>query len=306
MNATLSTTAYPGALDRYLQEIARTPLLTKSEERELAIAQRRGEAGARERLIRANLRLVVSIAKKFCGLGVSIEDLISEGNRGLIKAVERYNPDVGASLCTYATWWIRQSVSRAIENHGRTIRLPAHVLTQLRKLRAAGGELAQVLGREPDEMELAEHLGITGAKLTGMRMAHQSMHPLDEVTPDGRALHETLAADGGDSGDPYSAACHGCDTEQVQKILSTLPERLRFIIEARFGIGREPLTLAGVGKRLGVTRERTRQLESRAMSLLRQALYRMDPGSNAGLLSFAPPVRSPRIRKISPGLCAAA
>lgn len=307
MNTTPSPTTYSGSLDIYCREIARTPLLTKAEERDLALRQQRGEPGARERLINANLRLVVSMAKKFCGMGLPIEDLIAEGNRGLITAVERYNPDIGASLSTYAVWWIRQNIFRAIENYGRTIRLPSHILTRVRKMRTAATELAQILGREPDDFELAEHLGTSDARLAGARTAFQPMHSLDEVTADGQLLHEKLAEESGTGEDPYAAACHECDSDQVQQILSKLPERLRRVIECRFGIGgRNPLPLADIGRQLGVTRERARQLESRAMALLRQVLYRMDPASNLSLLNLVPATRPRRPRRARPMARAAA
>ena len=236
MNTTPSI-AYPGSLELYCREIGKTPLLTKDEERDLAIRNQRGEPAAREHLIRANLRLVVSVARKFSGMGLAIEDLIAEGNRGLIKAVERYDPAVGASMSTYAVWWIRQCILRSIENHGRTIRLPAHILTQVRKMRAAATELTQILGREPDDIELAEHLGTSGDRLATTRAAFQPMHSLDEITGGDLPLSEKLAAESNTAGDPFCAACQECDCDRVQQILGKLPARLRFVIEVRFGIG---------------------------------------------------------------------
>lgn len=277
MKSTLSPSTRHGSLELYFHDVAAKPLLTKLEERELALSCQRGNEKARQRLIESNLRLVISIARKLTGLGLSLEDLIAEGNRGLMKAVERFNPEIGATLCTYATWWIRQAILRAIENHGRTIRLPAHVLAEARKARTGADELSQVLGREPDEQELADHLGTTGTRLSALRAAYQSMVPLDGPTPDGRALHETLEDEGHEGSDPYQAACNGCDSDRVQKILTKLPPRLRLIIEARFGLGgHSPVTLSDLGKQLGVTRERVRQLEARAMALLRQALHRLN------------------------------
>jgi RNA polymerase primary sigma factor len=223
------------------------------------------------------------------GMGLSLEDLIAEGNQGLIKAVERYNPDAGASISTYATWWIRQSMYRALENHGRTIRLPAHVLAEARKMHRKTAELTQLLGREPDETELAENLGVTGHRLAAVRAASQPMITLDALTPDGRALHETLAEDESIAPNPCQAACQESESEQVEKILSTLPIRLRQIIEARFGIGGQaPVTLAELGKKMGITRERVRQLETRALGRLRQALYRLKPASAHDLHHLIP------------------
>lgn len=290
MKTTLTPTVSSGSLDLYFQDLSALPLLTKTQERDLAQRRLNGDSEARRKLIEGNLRLVVSIARKMTGMGLSIEDLIAEGNQGLIKAVERFNPDLGASLSTYATWWIRQSIYRAIENHGRTIRLPSHVLAEARKMYRETTELAQILGREPDENELAEHLGITGRRLAAVRAASQPMLTLDGLTPDGRELHETLAEDESNASDPCEAACQESESEQVGKVLGKLPDRLRFIIEARFGMaGQTPVTLAELGKKMGITRERVRQLEARAMALLRQALYRLKPASVHDLHPVAPP-----------------
>jgi len=300
--------AYAGSFDVYCREIAGYALLTKQEERDLASQARTGNAAARERLINANLRLVVSQARRFTGLGLAVEDLIAEGNRGLIKAVERYRPDVGAALSTYAVWWIRQSILRAIENHGRTIRLPAHVLTRARRIFAAVSELTQLLGREPDDSELAEHLGVATETLTGTRTAMQAPQSLDGQPPSGEApLLDRLAAPENGGSDPFQAACSGCDSDRVCQILSKLPDRLRFVIERRYGIGGcDPEPLSDIGRSLGVTRERTRQLERRAMSFLRQALYRLDPSANECLLTVTAIPARPRIRRRSPGDSAAA
>src|SRR5689334_10318394 len=142
MKNTLAPAGQNGSLERYYQELSTLPLLTKARERELALPRLQGDDGARLQLIEGNLRLVVSIARKLTGRGLSLEDLIAEGNQGLIRAVERFNPNVGASLSTYATWWIRQSIFRALENHGRTIRLPGHVLAEARKMHRKTTELA--------------------------------------------------------------------------------------------------------------------------------------------------------------------
>ncbi len=301
-NSSVVRHAYAGSFDAYSREIASYALLTKQEERDLAVLVQSGDAAARERLINANLRLVVSQARRFSGLGLPLEDLIAEGNTGLMKAVERYRPDVGASLSTYAVWWIRQSILRAIENHGRTIRLPAHVLTRARRIFTAVSELAQALGREPDDNELADHLGVSAEMLSGTRDAMQAPQSLDgQNSADDTPLQDRLAAPEGGADDPFQAACCGCDSDRVCKILSTLPERLRFVIERRFGIGGcDPEPLSDIGRSLGVTRERTRQLERRAMSFLRQALYRQDPAGNACLLSVSGPVERTRIRRKRP------
>lgn len=307
-STSLSRQPYSSSFEVYCREISNYALLTKPEERDLASLAQAGDAAARERLINANLRLVVSQARRFTGLGLAVEDLIAEGNRGLMKAVERYRPDVGASLSTYAVWWIRQSILRAIENHGRTIRLPAHVLTRARRIFSAIAELAQVLGREPDDHELAEHLGVRADTLSGTRAAMQAPQSLDgQTTADEAPLLDKLAAPEGGANDPFLAACCGCDSDRVCKILSKLPDRLRFVIERRYGIGGcDPEPLADIGRSLGVTRERTRQLERRAMSFLRQALYRLDPAANACLLNVTTMPERGRIRRKRPSDSAAA
>lgn len=287
MKTTLNTPTQHGSLERYFRDISVIPLLSKPEERELALRRISGDEAARQRMITCNLRLVISIARRLTGLGLSLEDLIAEGNQGLMKAVDRFNPDAGASLSTYATWWIRQSIHRAIENHGRTIRLPSHILTETRQLRTATSELAQRLGREPDEVEVAGHLRISGRRLASLRAASLPMMELDAPTPDGRALHETLAEEDSSAGDPYEVACQGCDSERVEKVLGKLPARLRTIIESRFGLGgHAPVTLSDLGKTLGVTRERVRQLEARAMALLRQAIHRLNPSIHPEVTAF--------------------
>ena len=289
MNAPLNSSTRSGSLELYYKDVSAFRLLTKAEERELALRNLAGDPAAKQQLIEGNLRLVVSAARKLMGLGLDIEDLIAEGNQGLIKAVERFNPDMGASLSTYAIWWIRQTIFRAVENHGRTIRLPGHVLAEARKMHRQTTELTQLLGREPEDRELVEHLGVSGPRLAAVRAASQPMVALDSVTTDGRELHETLAEDASTATDPCQAACQESESEQLEKVLGTLPVRLRKIIEARFGLANQtPVTLAELGKKMGITRERVRQLESRAIALLRQALYRLKPASAHDLHHLIP------------------
>jgi RNA polymerase primary sigma factor len=287
MKKTLSCNAGHGSLERYFRDLAIFPRLTKDEERALALRNLDGDPAARRKLIECNLRLVVSLAQRFTGMGLCLEDLIAEGNQGLIKAVERFNPNRGAALSTYAAWWIRQCIQRALEMHGRTIRLPAHVLAAVRKTRRKTDELTQRFGREPDERELAQHMEVAGGRLSALREASQPIISLHALTPDGREVHETLASEDFNAANPCDAACEESEGAEVIKVLGTLPSRLRFIIEARFGIsGQNPQTLAELGKRMGITRERVRQLESRAMARLRRALYRLQPGSIHDLPRF--------------------
>jgi RNA polymerase primary sigma factor len=297
MKRTLSCGTGGSSIDRYFRDLAIFPRLTKEEERALALCNMEGDSAARRKLIECNLRLVVSLAQRFTGMGLGLEDLIAEGNQGLIKAVERFNPNRGAALSTYAAWWIRQSIQRALEMHGRTIRLPAHILAAARKTRRKTDELTQRFGRQPDETELAHHLEVAGPRLSAVREASQPMVSLHALTPDGREVHETLVSEDFSATNPCEAACEESEGAEVIEVLRTLPARLRFIIEARFGIsGQSPLTLAELGKQLGITRERVRQLEGRAMARLRRALYRLQPESITDLpkflLSADLPVRS--------------
>lgn len=290
MKNTLTPVAQRGAVERYLQDVSRLSLLGKDRERDLALRSLEGDAAAREQLVTGNLRLVISIARRLTGLGLDLEDLIAEGNQGLIRAAERFDPHRGAAFGTYATWWIRQAIFRALDNHGRTIRLPGHVLAEARRVQRKAGELAQLLGREPDQAELAEHLEVTGSRLAAVRAASQPMMPLDLLLPDGQPLHETLAEEESSATNPCQAACEGSESAQLSEVMRTLPPRLRSIIAARFGIGGEaPVTLAELGRKMGLTRERVRQLESRAMIRLRRALYRLKPASVHDQPRFAAP-----------------
>lgn len=287
------------SLDTYFEEISRFPLLTKDQELDLAKQMERGEPGARDRMINANLRLVVAQAHKFKGMGVALEDLIAEGNTGLIKAVERFKPGMGASMSTYAVWWIRQRMMRAIENHGRTVRLPAHVLAQVRKIRNATSRLTQTFGREPEDWEVALHTGIPEERLAGTKAASTPITSLDDrESNDDTPLMDRIPAADRAGADPYDFACRQCDEDRVRMLLVKLPGRLRDIIERRFGIGQSsPLPLSDIGRDLGVTRERIRQLESKALALLRQAAYRMDPEGNQWLLNLVPATPARRTRR---------
>jgi RNA polymerase primary sigma factor len=283
-----------------LKEIAAFPLLTRDEESALALRMRDGDKHARERLICSNLRLVVSQARKFNGMGVSIEDLIAEGNAGLITAVERFKPQVGAGLCTYAVWWIRQRMMHAIEHYARTVRLPAHVLSRLRKLQTATAQLTQILGREPEAWEIAQQAGVSEEKFRSLMTAAAPVASLDESEAgEGASLMDRLVADENAAPDPGDAACRTCDADRARCLLTNLPDRLRLVIERRFGINCDyPQPLHEIGKLLGVTRERIRQLECRALALLRKAAYRMDPAENASLADREMPIPCQRVQSL--------
>jgi RNA polymerase primary sigma factor len=206
---------------------------------------------------------------------------------------------MGAGLSTYAVWWIRQRIIRAIENHGRTVRLPAHVLAKLRRIRETTAQLTQSLGRDPEEWEVALHAGIPEQNMAQLRSASAPPVSLDDRGSDDNVpLGERLAGDESADSSPYEFACRQCDEDRVRLLLVKLPPRLRLIIERRFGIGcAQPLPLGDIGRQLGVTRERIRQLERKALSLLRQALYRMDPAHNQSLLNQTPSTPGMRIRR---------
>jgi RNA polymerase primary sigma factor len=234
-----------GSLKLYLREISRTPLLTAEEEVLLAERIKNGDPEARSHMIRANLRLVVKIAQDYANYGMPVTDLISEGNIGLMKAVERFDPEKGGKLSTYAAWWIKQSIKRALANQSKTIRLPVHMVDKIAKMRRIAAMLTEALGREPTDEELADEIGVPRRKLAMLR-------PLDMLSD--KNLHGEL--DG---------------------LLSVLDERERRIIDERFGLnGRKALTLEEVGREFGVTRERIRQLQNSALTKMRRALRKKE------------------------------
>jgi RNA polymerase primary sigma factor len=281
----------------YLKEAAQVPLLTASEEVELArrielcrmayeelangeeiSAKRREELmqiidigrAARERMIRSNTRLVVSVAKRYVGRGLPLTDLIQEGNIGLMRAIRNYDYHRGFKFSTYATWWIRQAVSRALADQGRTIRLPAYISDQITRIRRVQLQLQQQLGRTPSYEELGEALGMPAARVE--QIFGSMAQPASLEAPIG----EENDAELGDvlqdvnTPSPEDAVLDSMDNEDVRRRLNILPEREKELIELRFGLGEEEaMTLAEVGNRLGITRERARQLEAQALERLR-------------------------------------
>jgi len=256
------------SLQLFLADVGRHKLLTASEEVTLAKALERGDERAKRRMIESNLRLVVSIAKGYRGLGVPFLDLIQEGTLGLNRAVEKFDWRRGFKFSTYATWWIRQSVQRAVANHARTIRVPVHVVERQQKLSRAARRLEVELGREATKEELAE--------ATGLPMQH-----VDEALGAAQAsvsLNQTVGADDegelGDlfadreAADPFEEAEESLRRQGVRKALDALPERERRILELRFGFEGEPWTLEAIGHELDLTRERVRQLEAQALARL--------------------------------------
>ncbi len=264
-------------LKLYLREISKTPLLTPDEEVELAARIKRGDKQARTHMINANLRLVVKIAQDYAGYGLPLSDLISEGNIGLMKAVERFDPNKGGKLSTYAAWWIKQSIKRALANQSKTIRLPVHMVDKIAKMRRISTMLAEVLGREPTDEELADEIGLPRRKLAMLKQASQRPTSLDAPVNEGEATQygEIIGDDRAEN--PLDALTDKNLHGELDDLLAILDQRERRIIDERFGLnGKKPMTLEEVGREFGVTRERIRQLQNVALTKMRKALRRKE------------------------------
>ena len=254
----------------YLKEIGQIRLLTAEEEQELAARVAQGDKYAKDKLTEANLRLVVSIAKKYSGRGLHILDLIQEGNLGLMKAAEKFEPERGFKFSTYATWWIRQAITRAIADQARTIRIPVHMVETINKVIRVSRQLLQELGHEPTPEEIAKEMGITVEKVREIKKISQD--PVSLETPIGEEedshLGDFIPDD--DVPAPVDAAAYSMLKEQLMEVLDTLSDREKKVLMLRFGLedGR-PRTLEEVGKEFNVTRERIRQIEAKALRKLR-------------------------------------
>ncbi|HPT36056.1 MAG TPA: RNA polymerase sigma factor RpoD [Bacillota bacterium] len=254
----------------YLKEIGRVPLLTAEEEVELAKRMEMGDKEAKQRLIESNLRLVVSIAKRYVGRGMLFLDLIQEGNMGLIKAVEKFDYRKGYKLSTYATWWIRQAITRAIADQARTIRIPVHMVETINKLVRTSRQLLQELGREPTAEEIAEEMGLTPERVREIQKIAQE--PVSLETPIGEEEDSHLGdfIEDQDALAPAEAASFVMLKEQIEEVLDTLNEREQRVLRLRFGLDDgKARTLEEVGREFGVTRERIRQIEAKALRKLR-------------------------------------
>ena len=254
----------------YLKEIGRVPLLTAEEEVELARRMEAGDASARRRLEEANLRLVVSIAKRYVGRGMLFLDLIQEGNLGLLKAVEKFDYSKGYKFSTYATWWIRQAITRAIADQARTIRIPVHMVETINKYIRISRQLLQELGRDPTAKEVAKEMGLSTPRVREIMKISQE--PVSLETPIGEEEDSHLGDFIEDEAalDPADAASMMLLKEQISEVLKTLAPREAEVLRLRFGLedGRSR-TLEEVGQRFGVTRERIRQIEAKALRKLR-------------------------------------
>jgi RNA polymerase primary sigma factor len=254
----------------YLREIGQVPLLTPEEEIGLAQLVEKKDVEAKRRLTEANLRLVVSIAKRYMGRGLLFLDLIQEGNLGLIRAVEKFDYRLGYKFSTYATWWIRQAVTRAIADQARTIRVPVHAVETMNKLNRVQRELLQQSGREPTVTEIAAALGVTPGKVREIQKATQE--PVSLETPVGDEDDSELGdfIEDADADQPLEVVFRELRREELFKVLDSLPARDRKVLELRFGLkGERPRTLEEVGERFGVTRERIRQVEAKTLNRLK-------------------------------------
>ena len=262
------------ALTQYLGRIRGGRLLDAAEERDLSGRTREGDEEARARLIESNLRLVISIAKKYRGRGVAFEDLIQEGNAGLIKAVERFDPTLGNRFSTYATWWIRQAVTRAIADHSRAVRLPSHVVDALFRLRRAENALSIELGHDDTEEELAERLGVNTSEVRRLRQVAQPIASTNARigAEEGAEMGELLPDER--AGEDYARIEVGRWEGALREAVASLPEREARILEMRHGLeGGKVRTLREVSEALGISQERARQVEIKALRTIRTGRY---------------------------------
>lgn len=260
-------------LETYLREINETPLLSAEEEKQLAYRIEDGDTEAREQMVRANLRLVVNIARSYTGKGLGLQDLIEEGNLGLLRAVEGFDPSMNTRFSTYASYWIKQSIKRALVNTAKTIRIPAYMVELLAKWRRATAKLQDELGRAPTHEEIARVLGLPKKKLSIIKKAIRVYNsaPQSDQTEAGWSIDEMLMD--GRSKSPEAEMFETDDLQHVLTLLDKMDPREATVLRMRFGLdSEEPRTLKEIGERLGLTRERVRQIESEALQKLSESL----------------------------------
>jgi len=261
----------------YLREIGQVKLLTPDEEIQLAARIKKGDKKAREHMIKANLRLVVKIARDYEGIGLPLLDLISEGNIGLMKAVERFDPAKGGKLSTYGSWWIKQSIKRALANQSKTIRLPVHLVDKISKMRKTAMKLQEELGHEPTDEELADEMGMTAARVRQMRQAAIRPASLDAPIGDDDSNNFSDVVQDENATSPYDNLEDKTVTGMLQDMVKHLDDREATILRFRFGLdGGTEKTLEEVGVKFGVTRERVRQIQNLALKKLRKMIEKLE------------------------------
>ncbi|MGD1978725.1 MAG: RNA polymerase sigma factor RpoD/SigA [Akkermansiaceae bacterium] len=273
----MSQTETDSSVRLYMREIMKTELLTPEEEVELAAKIKKGDEKARERMIKANLRLVVKLARDYSNYGVPLSDLISEGNIGLMKAVEKFDPAKGGKLSTYAGWWIKQAIKRALANQGKTIRLPIHLVDKLARVRRITAMLTEELGEEPTDEMLSDVLGIPVRKLAMLRQASQRPQSLDApVSEDSVSTYAEVIGDD-EAINPLDELAKKNYLDELDEMLEVLDAREAAIIDSRFGLnGKKVLTLEEISHRFGVSRERIRQVQNSALNKMRKALRKKE------------------------------
>jgi RNA polymerase primary sigma factor len=265
------------AIKLYLREIGQVKLLTPQEEIQLAARIKKGDKKAREQMIKANLRLVVKIARDYEGIGLPLLDLISEGNIGLMKAVERFDPKKGGKLSTYGSWWIKQSIKRALANQSKTIRLPVHLVDKISKMRRLAMRLQEELGREPTDEELADELDVTPLRVRQMRLAAIRPASLDAPIGDDDSNNFSDVVEDENAATPYEDLEDKTVTGMLQEMVKHLDARESTILRYRFGLdGGSEKTLEEVGEKFGVTRERVRQIQNLALRKLRKMIEKLE------------------------------
>ena len=270
----MASAAVQSGLQLYLRQINDSPLLSADEEKALArqIIQQ-NDMASRERMVRSNLRLVVNIAKNYVGRGLALPDLIEEGNIGLLKAVEGFDPENGCRFSTYASWWIKQAIKRALINSVQSIHIPAYMVEMISKLKQAMRELEESLGRMPTIDELSVHLKMSPKKLKIIRKAVRAFHsPTQSGSADGELTINEMVADTHNPG-PAEMVRDSDELSQLAQLLSEIDEREGRILRMRYGLdGQDPMTLKEIGQRVGLTRERVRQIEHESLRKLRDAM----------------------------------
>jgi RNA polymerase nonessential primary-like sigma factor len=255
----------------YVREVGAIPLLSCEEEFSCARASRRGDSHSRDRMIYHNLRLVLSIARRYRNRGLCLMDIVSEGNLGLIRAVEKYNPDMGNRFSTYATWWIRQSIDRAIMNHARDVRLPVHLIKEVSQCRRRETRLSHNLGRRPRRAELAADCNLSMYALAQILDCHESSHENNSAIPDLDNLESSCIGYNSHTGDPTIPLQYSGSSTTIWRWLDELTDRQREVVVRRFGLeGHKAATLEQVGRDIGLTRERVRQIQIEAIRRLQR------------------------------------